>query len=123
MAFEGLRSRWYARQLGSDADLATFRTLHTASLASPALREGLNPESVERSLKHLRSLLGTAAVAITDTHHLLGYDGLSDPPRRAGPPARRPGDRATAAPSSPGRPTSPARPRAAWCGTRSPARW
>ena len=77
MAFEGLRSRWYARQLGSDADLATFRTLHTASLASPALREGLRPESVERSLRHLRNLLGTAAVAISDTHELLGYDGLS----------------------------------------------
>ncbi|MET0448954.1 MAG: histidine kinase [Aeromicrobium sp.] len=77
MAFEGLRSRWYARQLGSDADLATFRTLHTASLASPALRQGLNAESVERSLKHLRNLLGTAAVAIADTHQLLGYDGLS----------------------------------------------
>ncbi len=77
MAFEGLRSRWYARQLGSDADLATFRTLHTASLAAPALRQGLTPESVERSLRHLRSLLGTAAVAIADTHRLLGYDGLS----------------------------------------------
>jgi two-component system LytT family sensor kinase len=77
MVFEGLRSRWYARQLGSDADLATFRTLHTASLASPALRRGLNAESVERSLKHLRNLLGTAAVAITDTQHLLGYEGLS----------------------------------------------
>jgi two-component system, LytTR family, sensor kinase len=77
MAFEGLRTRWYARQLGSDADQATFRTLHTASLASPALREGLNPESVERSLRHLRNLLGTAAVAIADTHQLLGYDGLS----------------------------------------------
>ncbi len=77
MAFEGLRSRWYARQLGSDADLATFRTLHTASLASPALREGLNAESVERSLQHLRTLLGTAAVAIADTRALLGYDGLS----------------------------------------------
>jgi two-component system LytT family sensor kinase len=77
MVFQGLRSRWYARQLGSDADLATFRTLHTASLASPALRQGLNAESVERSLKHLRNLLGTAAVAITDTQHLLGYEGLS----------------------------------------------
>jgi two-component system LytT family sensor kinase len=77
MAFERIRSRWYARQLGSDADLATFRTLHTASLASPALRQGLAPESVERSLKHLRNLLGTAAVAMADTHRLLGYDGLS----------------------------------------------
>jgi two-component system, LytTR family, sensor kinase len=75
--FEGLRSRWYARQLGSDADQATFRTLHTASLASPALRRGLDAESVERSLKHLRALLGTAAVAIADTTELLGYDGLS----------------------------------------------
>jgi len=77
VAFEGLRSRWYARQLGNDADLATFRTLHTASLASPALREGLTVESVERSLRHLRNLLGTPAVAIADTHDLLGYDGLS----------------------------------------------
>ncbi len=77
MAFVGLRGRWASRQLGSDADLATFRTLHTASLASPALRRGLNPDSVQRSLKHLRSLLGTAAVAICDTHVLLGYDGLS----------------------------------------------
>ena len=77
MAFEGIRSRWHARQLGSDADLATFRTLHTASLASPALREGLTPESVERSLKHLRNLLGTAAVSISDRHRPLGYDGLS----------------------------------------------
>ncbi len=77
MALEGLRSRWSARQLGSDADLATYRTLHTASLASPALRRGLTPESVERSLKHLRILLGTPAVAISDTQQLLGYDGLS----------------------------------------------
>ena len=77
MAFEGIRRRWYARQLGNDADLATFRTLHTASLASPTLRQGLNPVSVEPSLRHLRSLLGTAAVAMADTHQLLGYDGLS----------------------------------------------
>jgi two-component system LytT family sensor kinase len=77
VAFESLRNRWRPGQLGSDADLATFQTLHTASLASPALREGLNEESVERSLPHLRNLLGTAAVAIADTTHLLGYDGLS----------------------------------------------
>jgi two-component system LytT family sensor kinase len=66
------------RHLGSEADRATFRTLHTASLASPALRQGLTAESVERSLKHLRALLGTPAVAITDTERLLGFDGLAD---------------------------------------------
>nr|WP_231917179.1 histidine kinase [Nocardioides scoriae] len=63
--------------MGSDADVATFRTLHTASLASPALRRGLTEESAERALRHLRSLLGTAAVALADTERLLGYDGLS----------------------------------------------
>ena len=69
---------WPSRHLGSEADRATFRTLHTASLASPALREGLTAESVERSLRHLRTLLGTPALAITDTDQLLGYDGLGD---------------------------------------------
>ena len=53
------RRRWRtSRHLGSEADQATFRTLHTASLASRALREGLTAESVERSLRHLRALLG-----------------------------------------------------------------
>jgi two-component system LytT family sensor kinase len=31
----------------------TFRTLHTAALASPALREGLTAASAERSIRHL----------------------------------------------------------------------
>lgn len=70
------RQRAGARSLASDADQATFRTLHTASLASPALRAGLAPGTVERALPHLRSLLGTAAVAVADTDRLLGYEGL-----------------------------------------------
>ena len=39
--------------LGSESDRATFRTLHTASLASPALREGLTATSAEKSLNGL----------------------------------------------------------------------
>lgn len=62
------------RGLGSEADRATFATLHTASLASPALREGLTADTVARSIKHLRALLGTPAVAMTSTTELLGYD-------------------------------------------------
>ena len=62
--------------LGTEADRATFRTLHTASLASPALREGLTTDSAERSIKHLRQLLGSPAVALTDTAGLLAWDGL-----------------------------------------------
>jgi two-component system LytT family sensor kinase len=62
-------------RLGSEADRTTFRTLHTASLASPALREGLTVSSAERSIRHLRTLLGTPAAALTDTDGLLAWDG------------------------------------------------
>lgn len=69
-------SRYRGRpHLGSEADRATFRTLHTASLASPALREGLTVTSAERSIKHLRTLLGALAVALTDESRLLAWDG------------------------------------------------
>ncbi|MGA8208706.1 MAG: histidine kinase [Nocardioidaceae bacterium] len=63
------------RHLGSDAERTTFRTLHTASLAAPALRAGLTQASAERAAKHLRSLLGVPAVALTDTSGLLAWDG------------------------------------------------
>ncbi len=66
---------WRRRHLGTDADRATFRTLHTAALASPALRAGLTRDSAERAVRHLRTLLGTPAVALTDTGGLLAWDG------------------------------------------------
>ncbi len=61
--------------LGSEADRAAFRALHQASLASPALREGLNGDSAERASRHLRTLLGTPALALTDTATTLAWDG------------------------------------------------
>ncbi|MGA9748181.1 MAG: histidine kinase [Nocardioides sp.] len=61
--------------LGTEVDRATYRALHTASLASPALREGLTSSSAERSIRHLRALLGTPAAALTDTEALLAWDG------------------------------------------------
>lgn len=71
----GILDRWGRGQLGSESDRATFRTLHTASLASPALRGGLDRSSAERSIRHLRSLLGAPAVALTDGAELLAWDG------------------------------------------------
>jgi two-component system LytT family sensor kinase len=62
--------------LGTEADRATYRTLHTANLASPALREGLTATSAERSIRHLRNLLGTRAVALTRDTRLLAWDGI-----------------------------------------------
>ena len=49
--------------------------MHTVSLAAPTLRGGLSPESARKSARHLRRLLGTAAVAITDRSRILVWDG------------------------------------------------
>ncbi len=78
--------RWVRAHLGTDADRAAFRTLHTASLASPALRAGLTQASAERSIHHLRALLGAPALALTDTDTLLAWDGraMHHSPRAAG---------------------------------------
>src|SRR5512145_978486 len=61
--------------LGTQADRATFRTLHTASLAAPTLRSGVTDTSATKAIRHLRDLLGTPAVALTDTERLLAWDG------------------------------------------------
>lgn len=67
------------RELGtSPAERATFETLHTASLAGPPLRAGLTAEGAERASRHLRALLGSDALAITDGERLLVYDGAGD---------------------------------------------
>ncbi len=69
-------ARWVrSGNLGSEADRATFRTLHTASLATPALRCGLTAASAERSVRHLRALLGTPSAALTDLADVLAWDG------------------------------------------------
>ncbi len=73
-----MRSAWPVLRrghLGSEADRAAFRALHQASLAAPALREGLTEASAERAIKHLRTLLGTPALALTDTAAVLAWDG------------------------------------------------
>ena len=65
----------WRRHLGTEADRTTFRTLHTASLTTPALRAGLTKASAEKAVRHLRSLLGAPAIALTDTQSLLAWDG------------------------------------------------
>jgi two-component system LytT family sensor kinase len=64
------------RDLGSTADRATYQTLHRASLAAPSLREGLTESGAGRSARHLRALLGAAAVALVDANgQTLAWDG------------------------------------------------
>jgi two-component system LytT family sensor kinase len=64
------------KHFGTSADKATYATLHTASLATPSLREGLTPEAAGKASKHLRDLLGTAAIAICDSSGVLAWDGV-----------------------------------------------
>ncbi len=70
--------RWHLLRpgyLGTEADRATFRTLHTATQMTSALRTGLTPASAERSVRHLAALLGCPAVAVTDTSGALAWHG------------------------------------------------
>ncbi|MEU1851219.1 histidine kinase [Streptomyces sp. NPDC019990] len=61
--------------LGTPVEHATFETLHTASLAAPALRAGLTEETARKAARKLRSLLGTDALCLTDREQVLVWDG------------------------------------------------
>jgi two-component system LytT family sensor kinase len=73
-----LRGGRGGRSFGTVAERATFAALHQASLAAPALREGLTASSASRSAGHLRTLLGSEAVALTDTAHMLVWEGAGE---------------------------------------------
>jgi two-component system LytT family sensor kinase len=61
--------------LGTAVERATFDTLHTAGQAAKGLRGGLTAAGGERAIKHLRPLLGAAALALTDHEGTLAVDG------------------------------------------------
>jgi len=63
------------REFGSPVDRATYDTLHTASLASQHLGDGLTPQGASRAAKHLRAMLGTEAIALCDNASTLAWDG------------------------------------------------
>ncbi|HEX6936916.1 MAG TPA: histidine kinase [Actinomycetes bacterium] len=73
-----LRAGRTRRFFGTPADRATFATLHTASLAAPPLRAGLTSTGATKAIRHVRALLGTPAVALTDGESLLAWDGSGD---------------------------------------------
>ncbi|UYO96713.1 sensor histidine kinase [Microbacterium sp. M28] len=64
--------------LGSDADRAAHEALHQASLAARHLRGGLASPDAARAARHLRVLLGSAAVALVDDTDAVAFDGPSD---------------------------------------------
>jgi two-component system LytT family sensor kinase len=66
------------RELGTDAERATYQTLHAASRAGQYLRTGLHAAGAGKASKQLRSLLGCDALAITDTESVLAWDGAAE---------------------------------------------
>ncbi|NUS37286.1 MAG: histidine kinase, partial [Pseudarthrobacter sp.] len=71
----GLKVLRSFRELGTDAERATYHTLHAASQAGQHLRRGLNPAGAAKASRQLRALLACDALAITDTSGLLAWDG------------------------------------------------
>ncbi|MFS0866151.1 sensor histidine kinase [Microbacterium sp. 179-B 1A2 NHS] len=73
--------RRYARGpggLGSEAEEATYRALHQASLAAPYLRGGLGTPDVARAARHLRAVLGSSAVMLVVGDTVVARDGQTD---------------------------------------------
>ncbi|MHC6220190.1 sensor histidine kinase [Arthrobacter sp. MMS24-S77] len=66
------------RELGTDAERATYQTLHAASRAGQHLRTGLHAAGAGKASKQLRSLLGCDSLAITDTESVLAWDGAAE---------------------------------------------
>jgi two-component system LytT family sensor kinase len=80
LAFVRLADRGRRRSRGflSDVDHATYTTLHTASLASRHLRDGLTSAAAGKAARHLRAMLGAPAVALCDAGGLLAWDGEAE---------------------------------------------
>ncbi|TLM84897.1 sensor histidine kinase [Pseudarthrobacter sp. NamE2] len=74
----GLKVLRSFRDLGTDAERATYHTLHAASQAGQHLRRGLNPSGAAKASRQLRGLLCCDALAITDTSDVLAWDGTGD---------------------------------------------
>lgn len=76
-----LLARRYARGaggLGSEAEEATYRALHQASLAAPYLRGGLGTADVARAARHLRAVLGSPAVVLVVGDVIVARDGQTE---------------------------------------------
>lgn len=71
----GFRLSRSHRELGTEAEHATFAALHSAAVAGEQLRNGLEPAGALKASRQLRTLLNCAAFAMTDDARLLAWDG------------------------------------------------
>ena len=67
-----------SKELGTDAEQATYQTLHLASRAAKHLRAGGGEVEVLRAGRNLRALLGSESLAIVDRTGRVTVDGDED---------------------------------------------
>jgi two-component system LytT family sensor kinase len=70
------------RHLGTSSQRNTYEALHTANLAAPSLRTGLNRPGATVAISHLHSLLGSRAVVLADLEGILASEGIDEDHRR-----------------------------------------
>lgn len=75
LLWQVLRRRNLQEGFVSERDRATYETLHTASLAGRHLGDGLDADTAQKALPHLRELLATPALALTGVQEVLAWDG------------------------------------------------
>ncbi|MEO3745264.1 histidine kinase [Plantactinospora sp. B5E13] len=63
------------RGIATATQRATYEVLHTAGLAAEPLRTGLTPASAAKAVRHLRTLVGSAGLALADHDRILALDG------------------------------------------------
>ena len=74
VGFLGFKISRSTREMGTDAEQATFQALHHMSAAVPHVAEGLNESSAGKAAKALRRLLGCQGLVISDLSAILGSD-------------------------------------------------
>ncbi|MCW4465218.1 sensor histidine kinase [Glutamicibacter sp. MNS18] len=74
VGFLGFKISRSTREMGTDAEQATFQALHHMSAAVPHVAEGLNESSAGKAAKALRRLLSCQVLVISDLSAILGSD-------------------------------------------------
>ncbi|HEX6953490.1 MAG TPA: histidine kinase, partial [Agromyces sp.] len=64
-----------SKELGTDAERATYQTLHLASSAAKHLRGDMTEADAARAAKHLRAMLGAETLALVMTGGPVAVDG------------------------------------------------
>lgn len=74
VGYFGFRISRSTKEMGTDAEEATYKTLHHMSVAVPHLERGLTKEGAAKSAKALRRLLNCQVLLISDSTRILATD-------------------------------------------------